>query len=244
MPRKPARLLDDDEATRLADRRHDGVDRQRRERAQVDDLDARALGLRGSGGLEHRLDDGAVAQQRHVGALTEHVGLEEAARRGGRGRVVLGPVVVAALRLEEDHRVVAGDGLLDHPVGVLGVAARDDAQARGVGEVGLGALGVVLRAADAAAERDADDHRDLDRAEGTGVHLGDLADDLVEGRVDEAVELDLADGAVAAQRHADRGADDAGLGERAVDDAVLAEVLLQALGDAEDTTEPCRCPHR
>ena len=46
-------------------------------------------------------------------------------------------------------------------------------------------------------------------------HLRDLADDLVVRRVDEAVELDLDDGPVAAQRHADRRADDAGLGERA-----------------------------
>ena len=60
---------------------------------------------------------------------------------------------------------------------------------------------------------------------------------MVERRVDEAVELDLDDRAVAAQRHADRGAEDAGLGERGVDDAVLAEVLLQALGDPEDTAE-------
>ena len=69
------------------------------------------------------------------------------------------------------------------------------------------------------------------------VHLGDLADDLVVRRVDEAVELDLADRPVAADREADRGADDAGLGQRRVDDAVLAEVLLQAVGDAEDAAE-------
>ncbi len=35
----------------------------------------------------------------------------------------------------------------------------------------------------------------------------------------------------------DRGADDAGLGERAVDDALLAEVLLQPLRDPEDAAE-------
>ena len=76
-----------------------------------------------------------------------------------------------------------------------------------------------------------------DLAERAGVHLGELADDLVERRVDEAVELDLADRPVAAQRQADRGADDAGLGERGVDDPVLAEVLLQAVGDPEDAAE-------
>ena len=104
-------------------------------------------------------------------------------------------------------------------------------------ELRLRALGVVLDRTDAAAERDPDDHRDLVVALGAVVHLGDLADDLVVRRVDEAVELDLDDRPVAAQRHADRGADDAGLRQRAVDDPVLAEVLLQAVGDPEDAAE-------
>jgi hypothetical protein len=96
---------------------------------------------------------------------------------------------------------------------------------------------VVLDRADAAPERDPDDHRHLGAALGAVAHLRDLADDLVVRRVDEAVELDLDDGTVAAQRHADRGADDAGLRQRAVDDTVLAEVLLQAVGDPEDAAE-------
>ena len=160
-------------------------------------------------------------------------------QRVGRDRVVeLGLVgVVLALRLEEDHRVVAGDGLLDHPVAVDRVGAGHHLEAGGVRELRLRRLAVVLDRADAAAERDPDDHRHLDPALGAEVDLGDLADDLVVGRVDEAVELDLDDRAVAAHRHADRGADDAGLGERAVDDAVLAEVLLQAVGDPEDAAE-------
>ena len=77
----------------------------------------------------------------------------------------------------------------------------------------------------------------VDVARRAGVHLGDLADDLVERRVDEAVELDLDDRPVAAQGQADRGADDAGLGQRGVDDPLLAEVLLQAVGDPEDAAE-------
>ena len=68
-------------------------------------------------------------------------------------------------------------------------------------------------------------------------HLGQLADDLVERRVHEAVELDLADRPVAAQREPDRGAHDAGLGQRGVDDAALAEVLLQPVGDPEHAAE-------
>ena len=104
-------------------------------------------------------------------------------------------------------------------------------------ELRLRALAVVLDRADAAAERDPDDDRHLDLALAAEVDLRDLADDLVVGRVDEPVELDLADRPVAAHRHADRGAEDAGLGERRVDDPVLAEVLLQAVGDPEDAAE-------
>ena len=72
---------------------------------------------------------------------------------------------------------------------------------------------------------------------GAGVDLGHLGDDLVVGGEDEPVELDLAHRPVAAHGQADGGAEDAGLGERGVDDAVLAEVLLQAVGDPEDPAE-------
>ena len=58
--------------------------------------------------------------------------------------------------------------------------------------------------------------------------LRELGRDLVEAGEDEAVELDLADRAVAAHREPDRGADDAGLGERGVEHAVLAELAPAA----------------
>lgn len=119
----------------------------------------------------------------------------------------------------------------------MGVRRAHHAQPGGQAELRLGALGVVLDRADAAAERDADDRRHRHDALAAGVQLGDLADDLVVGGVHEAVELDLHDRAVAAQHHAHRGADDPGLPERGVDHPVLAEVLLQALGHAEDATE-------
>ena len=109
-----------------------------------------------------------------------------------------------------------------------GVGGRHDAQAGGVGEVGLGRLGVVLDGADAAAVGDADGDGHGDAALVAVAELGDLRDDLVEGGVDEAVELDLADGAVAAQGEPDRGADDARLGERRVDHPAVAEVVPAA----------------
>ena len=76
-----------------------------------------------------------------------------------------------------------------------------------------------------------------DAALGAVAQLGHLGDDLVEGGVDEAVELDLADRAVPAHGQPDGGADDAGLGERRVDDPAVAEIALESLGDPEHAAE-------
>ena len=63
--------------------------------------------------------------------------------------------------------------------------------------------------------------------------LGELLGDLVEGGEDEAVELQLDDGAVAAHCHPDRGADQPGLGQRRVHHPVGAKLVEQVLGDPE-----------
>src|SRR3954449_5364154 len=96
----------------------------------------------------------------------------------------------------------------------------------------------MLNRTDAAAVWDPDRDRQLHMAGRPVVHLGDLADDLVERREHEAVELDLADRPEPSNRQSDGRADDARLGERGVDDAVLTEVLLQPVSDAEDAAEP------
>jgi hypothetical protein len=145
--------------------------------------------------------------------------------------------VVEPLRLDEDHRIVVGDGLLDHPVRVGRVGARDHLESGGVREVGLHRLAVVLDRADPATGRDADRDRHLHQARRPVVELGDLADDLVEAGEHEAVELDLAHRPVATDRQTHRGADDPGFGEWGVDHPGLAEILLQAVGDAKDAAE-------
>ena len=63
--------------------------------------------------------------------------------------------------------------------------------------------------------------------------LGGEVGDLVEAAGDEVGELHLGDGPHAHQRRADRGADDAGLGDRRVHDALLAELFEHAVGDLE-----------
>src|SRR5215469_5185603 len=95
----------------------------------------------------------------------------------------------------------------------------------------------MLDRADAPAERDADNDRQRHQAARPVSHLGQLVDDLIGGGEDEAVELDLAHRPVAAQRETYGGADDPRLGERRIHHAVLAEVLLEAIGDPEHAAE-------
>jgi hypothetical protein len=104
-----------------------------------------------------------------------------------------------------------------------------------VDEERLGRLAVVEAALDAAAEGRAHHHGHGVLAAAAVAVLGSLAHQLVEARVDEVGELDLGDGLEAVERHADGGAEDAALVEWRVDDALLAEGLVQPLRDAEDT---------
>ena len=67
--------------------------------------------------------------------------------------------------------------------------------------------------------------------------LRQLVDDLIEGRIDEVAELDLRHRPQPVHRHSDRGADDARLGQRRVDDAVGAELLDESQRGAEDAAE-------
>ncbi|SKT96869.1 Uncharacterised protein [Mycobacteroides abscessus subsp. abscessus] len=69
------------------------------------------------------------------------------------------------------------------------------------------------------------------------MQLGHLTDNLIEGRVYESVELDFTDRTVSPHGQTDRGADNSGLGQRRVDDAMVAEILLQPVGHPEDTAE-------
>jgi hypothetical protein len=109
---------------------------------------------------------------------------------------------------------------------------------------GLGALGVVLDGADGPAVGDAADHRHGLGAGRAVPVLGQVADDLVEGRVAEAVELHLGHRPVAAQGQPDADPHDGRLGQRGVHHPLLAEVLEQPVGDAGRPRRGCRRPRR
>ena len=96
---------------------------------------------------------------------------------------------------------------------------------------------MVLHRPDTTTERDAEHDRQPHLRLRPVTHLGDLRHQLVVRRIDEAVELDLAHRAVATDGQTDSRTHDAGLGQRGVDHPFLAEVLLQSIGDTEDTAE-------
>ena len=100
------------------------------------------------------------------------------------------------------------------------VRRRDHLQAGHVGEERLEAFAVVFGGADAAeaGHPQGDGHRH--GAAAAVVHPGDLADDLVDRRVGEAVELDLGDGVEPGHRQAHGHAEDAGFRQRGVKDAL------------------------
>ena len=97
----------------------------------------------------------------------------------------------------------------------------------------LGILRVIQPAAHVAAARRAHDDRHARPAAVPVPQRGGLIDDLIEAARDEVGELHLRHGPVAAQRCADADADDRRLRDRRVDDPRFAELLEQALRDAE-----------
>src|SRR2546422_4936855 len=97
-------------------------------------------------------------------------------------------------------------------------------------------LRVVLERADATAVGHADHHLAVEASLRALPVARRVVLDLMEALEGEAGKLDLADGLEAVERHADRGADDGRLRERAVDHALGAELSLEVIRDAEDAT--------
>ncbi len=145
--------------------------------------------------------------------------------------------VVEREALEEEHGIVVADRRLQQPARVGGRGRGDDLQAGHVREPGVEALRVLGRELRAAAARRADDQRAARLAAEHVADLGRVVDDLVEGVEREVHGHDLHDRPRAGHRRADRGADEALLGDRRVAHAVGAELLHQAGGDAVGAVE-------
>ena len=90
-------------------------------------------------------------------------------------------------------------------------------------------------AAAAAAGLGAEDDRDLDPAAGHVAELRRLVDDRVEADGEEVHVHDLGDRSQARHRGADRGAEQARLGDRRVDHPLRPEAVVETAGRAVDT---------
>ena len=212
--------------------REDRAAVERHQRSQIDDLGFDAILRQAIGGLEGRRHHRAVGHERDVVALTADRRLADRDNLIPFGHRTLGaPVQVFVL--EVDHRVVVADRRLQQAFRVVRRGWRDDLETGPVDEPRLRVLRVVQPAADVAAARRAHDDRH-GRAPAVPVaKRRRLVDDLIETARDEVGELHLGNRPVAAQRGADADADDRRLGDRGVDDAHLAELVGQPLGDAE-----------
>src|SRR5437764_6092058 len=202
--------------------RHDG--------AQVEDLDGGAVGGELLRRFVGRIDHRAPRDHRYVAAFAVDARLAERCRVALLRDLALDPPVkVLVLEVEDGARVL--DRADQEALRVLRRRRADAFQARDVRERRLGVLGVERPAREAAARREADDHRH--RSSGAPTLLRGDRDELVPGARDEVGELHLRDRAEPHDRSAGAAADDGGLGERCIDDAPRPELLLEAERDLE-----------
>ncbi len=145
--------------------------------------------------------------------------------------------VVDPLGFEEHDRIVVLDRADQQSLGVVGTGGDHGFQAADMGEYALGALGMGLSATDAAATGRAYRDRGEVFAAAAMAQPCQLADDLVDGRIDVIGELHLDHGTQAVDAHADGRGDDAAFGDRCVEGAVGAVFVIQALGAAEYAAE-------
>ena len=92
---------------------------------------------------------------------------------------------------------------------------------------------MVLRRVNAAAVGHPHHHRATQSPAGAVAHAGGVGEELVDGWIDEAHELNLGDGPETGRCEADGHTDDRALGERRVDDSFGAEALYETVGGAK-----------
>ena len=158
-------------------------------------------------------------------------------RNRGLAGIAVEGTVIDAFRFEEDHRIIVFDRRDQQTLRIVWVRWHHDLQAADMREDAFGALRMRLTAADAPTARRADRNGRNEVRRAAIAQPRELADDLVIGRVDVVGELDFGDRPQPVHAHADRGADDAALCDRRVDDTMRAIFLLQAVRDAKHAAE-------
>src|SRR3990172_1544095 len=215
----------DDGAIRLAHRLEDGLQIERAQRAQIDDLCIDSFLGQHVRRAKRRLEHAPVGHDRHVLAGALNVALAE------RHDVVavrhLALDAVDGGMLEEDDWIGIADGGLEHALRVVGRAGEGHLQAGDVCEHHLERLRV-RRAQLAPATGHAHDERHAPLPSEHVMHLRGVVDDLVHRQEAKVDRHKLGDGALPADRRAHRHADDRAFGNGRVPNAILAEFVEQA----------------
>ena len=135
--------------------------------------------------------------------------------------------------LEKHHRIVATDGSPQKPGRVGGRGRKRDADAGAVGEDALAGLAVVRPALDITPDGDAHDHRAGEIVARPIAKHRHLVAQLHHRRPDVIEELYFHYRLQVADGHSDCPPDDGRLGERGIEDAVVAKQPLQAVRELE-----------
>src|SRR5216683_485738 len=227
-------FVHDEHLVGLLHRPHDRGVVHRQQGPQVEYLDRETVVLRQLVGRLERLphrgpvgDDGQVLSLAGEPRLTDR---REDLLLFGQG--LLDPAV-QPLVLEIDDRVLVPDGGLDQPLRVPRGGGVHDLQARRMKERRLRVLRMERAAPHVATA--GPPHHNRGRETGAVARGGDVVREHVVGAGDEIDELHLRHWAHAHVSRPGGGADDRRLRDRRIDDAGVAELLGEALGDLERT---------
>ena len=135
--------------------------------------------------------------------------------------------------LKHENRIVVADRGLQHQIGLFGIGGTDDLDPRHRQEPGLGGLRVLGAESQAGSAESPNDDRRLDAPARHEAVLGDAVGDLIEADPEEVGEHNLDDGPVAGQRETQRRADEAGLRDRRIADALRAKLFIETVACLE-----------
>ncbi len=129
--------------------------------------------------------------QSHIAALAFHVGDAE------RNRLVVVGDFTANIQqpgvIDEDRRIVAGDGGLEQALHVARRRRNCDLQTGNIPQHGLGTAGVLRRAAAAQAVKKMEHHRHARLAAGHGKSVGRFVGDLRPGFINKTAGAEIDD---------------------------------------------------
>jgi hypothetical protein len=141
---------------------------------------------------------------------------------------------VAVEMLDEDHRIVVGDGRQQQAVTIGRIGRHHHLDPGRVAKPGFQEVGMLAAILEAGAGHGADDHRHMGLAAGHEAQLGGMVGDLVHADADEIHQHDFDHRPHADHRGADGGTHEAHLGNRsgAHARAVFGRQTLRDLDDA------------